>query len=363
MRPGEARLYRRGMLSPTNLLRALCALVIAAGLAFAATPAHALGGASRTWVSGVGDDANPCSRTAPCKTFAGAISKTADGGEIDVLDPGGYGTLTITQSITIDGGAGQVASLLSSGTNGIQINTTGAVVLRNLKIQNFANGAEAPGCNLSGVKILNAQSVQLENVDITNYDNGISTPASSVPTGSNVSVTADNVSVRNSYCTGINATPDPGHQAQVTVRNSDLSQDNTGFQSGPGSESWMSGTGISSNAKGLAGTGVVHDLCGNAFAANAVNGSFTDHAAACAPPVATISTGSTPSTVAFCVVPNLKGKTKAAAASALAAQHCALGSTHKKRAARAKHKKVVGQTVPAGTSVKQGTAVGILIGL
>ena len=47
--------------------------------------------ASRTWVSGVGDDANPCSRTAPCKTFAGAISKTAAGGEIDALDPAGYG--------------------------------------------------------------------------------------------------------------------------------------------------------------------------------------------------------------------------------------------------------------------------------
>src|SRR2546427_6998773 len=58
--------------------------------------------ATRTWVSGVGDDANPCSRTAPCKTFAGAISKTADGGEIDCIDPGGFGTVTITKSITID---------------------------------------------------------------------------------------------------------------------------------------------------------------------------------------------------------------------------------------------------------------------
>jgi len=61
--------------------------------------------ATRTWVSGVGDDANPCSRTAPCKTFAGAISKTAEGGEINALDPGGYGAVTITKSITIDGGS------------------------------------------------------------------------------------------------------------------------------------------------------------------------------------------------------------------------------------------------------------------
>ena len=60
--------------------------------------------ATRTWISGVGDDANPCSRTAPCKTFAGAISKTAAGGEIDVLDPGGFGAVTITKAITLDGG-------------------------------------------------------------------------------------------------------------------------------------------------------------------------------------------------------------------------------------------------------------------
>ena len=78
--------------------------------------------ATRTWVSGVGDDANPCSRTAPCKTFAGAISKTAAGGEIDALDPGGFGGVTVTKAITIDGGGGVVASLLVSGTNGVSIN-------------------------------------------------------------------------------------------------------------------------------------------------------------------------------------------------------------------------------------------------
>src|SRR5436305_3316184 len=80
---------------------------------------------TRTWVSGVGDDLNPCSRTAPCKTFAGAISKTVEGGEIDALDPAGYGTLTITKSITIDGGTGSGwASVLNSGTNGFNINVT-----------------------------------------------------------------------------------------------------------------------------------------------------------------------------------------------------------------------------------------------
>src|SRR3954451_11219280 len=77
--------------------------------------------ATRTWVSGVGDDVNPCSRTAPCKTFAGSISKTAAGGEIDCLDPGGFGAVTITKAITIDC-SGTFGSILASGTNGIIVN-------------------------------------------------------------------------------------------------------------------------------------------------------------------------------------------------------------------------------------------------
>src|ERR1700710_2345245 len=84
----------------------------------AAAPANAQ--ATRTWVSGVGDDANPCSRTAPCKTFAGAISKTAASGEIDCLDPAGFGTVTITKSMTLDCTA-TLGSILASGTIGISI--------------------------------------------------------------------------------------------------------------------------------------------------------------------------------------------------------------------------------------------------
>src|SRR5204862_6948441 len=104
-------------------------------VAFSQAPS-AYAQASRTWVSGVGDDANPCSRTAPCKTFAGAISKTAAGGEIDALDPSGFGAVTITKAITIDGGGGQVASVLVSGTNGIVVQAnaqTDVVILRNLR--------------------------------------------------------------------------------------------------------------------------------------------------------------------------------------------------------------------------------------
>jgi hypothetical protein len=120
--------------------------------------------ATRTWVSGVGDDANPCSRTAPCKTFAGAISKTADGGEIDALDPGGFGTVTITKSITIDGCC--MIGILSAGTNGINVNDSGSgapnskvVRLRNLTI----NGA---GTGFTGINFTSAKALYVENCQI-----------------------------------------------------------------------------------------------------------------------------------------------------------------------------------------------------
>jgi hypothetical protein len=124
----------------------------------------AFGQATRTWVSGVGDDANPCSRTAPCKTFAGAISKTAAGGEINALDPGGYGAVTITKSITIDGGAGQIAGVLVSGTNGIVINAgpNDVVRLRNLDINGLGNG-------LNGIIFFNGGSLMVENVQIYGF--------------------------------------------------------------------------------------------------------------------------------------------------------------------------------------------------
>ncbi len=121
--------------------------------------------ATRTWVSGVGDDANPCSRTAPCKTFAGAISKTAAGGEIDALDPGGFGTLTITKAITIDGGGGQVASVLASGTIGFNVNAgaTDSVTLRNLRINGAGTTLGTKGINVINVGTLHVQDVVIEN--------------------------------------------------------------------------------------------------------------------------------------------------------------------------------------------------------
>src|SRR5688572_12301684 len=115
----------------TLVLRASLLVLFSVAVALSAPAANAQ--ATRTWVSGVGDDVNPCSRTAPCKTFAGAISKTAAGGEISALDPGGFGAVTITKSITINGD-GTLAGILASLVNGVTINaaTTDRVVLRNL---------------------------------------------------------------------------------------------------------------------------------------------------------------------------------------------------------------------------------------
>src|SRR5437016_1896205 len=117
--------------------------------------------ATRTWVSGVGDDANPCSRTAPCKTFAGAISKTASAGEINVLDPGGFGAVTITKPITISS-EGFEAGVLVSGTNGIVVNVpnaTDVVVIRGLDIEGLTTG-------LSGITVLTGGTIQVEKCTI-----------------------------------------------------------------------------------------------------------------------------------------------------------------------------------------------------
>jgi hypothetical protein len=127
--------------------------------------------AARTWVSGVGDDANPCSRTAPCKTFAGAISKTALGGEISVLDPGGFGAVTITKAITIDGGTGAGwASILAGGSNGIVISASpnDVITLRNLSINGIRQTASA---GLTGIRFLAGKALHVDNVNIFGFSN------------------------------------------------------------------------------------------------------------------------------------------------------------------------------------------------
>jgi hypothetical protein len=144
---------------------ALSALAVFAVCVFFTSLVHAQ--ATRTWVSGVGDDANPCSRTAPCKTFAGAISKTAPGGEINCLDPGGFGAVTITKAITIDC-LHTLGGVLAAFTNGVNVHAAASdrVVLRGLDI----NGA---GSGLTGIVFASGGSLHVENSVIYGMQNGI----------------------------------------------------------------------------------------------------------------------------------------------------------------------------------------------
>ncbi len=167
-------------------------LVAAITLAFTSV-AH--GQATRTWVSGVGDDVNPCSRTAPCKTFAGAISKTARGGEINVIDSGGFGSVTITKSITIDG-TGTMASILGSGTTGITINITDAtdtakvVRIRGLSFNGASTGTQ-------GIKMVAGNKVSVEDTVIDGFADGLSVTASAAV------VFVRNTTIRNNSGAGI----------------------------------------------------------------------------------------------------------------------------------------------------------------
>jgi hypothetical protein len=196
-----------------------------------AAPAHAQ--ATRSWVSGVGDDANPCSRTAPCKTFAGAISKTAAGGEIDALDPGGYGAVTITKGITIDGGGGQVASVLVAGTNGIVVSAgpNDIVTLRNLRITGVS------GSGINGIRFLAGKALQVENCFIF----GFSTHGIDVAPTTVSSVFVSNTTVSNAAGNGINILPSGAANLRVEVNRTELKQNGTGLK---GDASALNATGF-----------------------------------------------------------------------------------------------------------------------
>lgn len=182
--------------------------------------------ATRTWVSGVGDDANPCSRTAPCKTFAGAISKTAAGGEIDALDPGGFGAVTITKAITIDAGA--FGSILVSGTNGVVVSAGAAdvVVLRGLSLQGI-------GAGLSGVRFNSGAALHVESCAIS----GFTAKAIDFEPAANAQLFVKNSVLRNNGSAtagsgGIYAAPASGSTnvtVQVTVDKSSLLGSNYGL--------------------------------------------------------------------------------------------------------------------------------------
>jgi len=201
--------------------------VMAIAIFMFATVSIAQAQASRTWVSGVGDDANPCSRTAPCKTWAGAISKTAACGEIDALDPGGFGAVTITKSITLDG-TGTFASILASLVNGIVINAaaTDVITIRGISINGFCNG-------INGINILQAKAVNVEDCVIFRFNTG---------NGITVNETGDlrlnvrNTVIRDNTLDGINTfTSSPTLKVRVSLEHVSLVGNGNGLHARSGS--------------------------------------------------------------------------------------------------------------------------------
>lgn len=268
--------------------------------------------ATRTWVSGVGDDANPCSRTAPCKTFAGAISKTATNGEINCLDPGGFGAVTITKSITIDCEDTQ-GSILAAGTNGVIVNITAAadtkksVMLRGISINGAATG-------INGVRVLAANQVTLDEVIIFGFTthgvslenttgatkvnllktvirNNVGNGVNSFIIGGNVSLAIDNCNIH-SNATGVNlsngtnatvadssvsnnTTGVLAFNATLGVMRSNISHNTTGVNSSTGGTIRLTGNMITNNGTGLTATGNITSFSNNMFQGNTSNGTPT----------------------------------------------------------------------------------------
>lgn len=264
--------------------------------------------ATRTWVSGVGDDVNPCSRTAPCKTWAGAISKTATGGYIEALDPGAYGAVTITKSITLDGaGGGLAGSLNTLGGNGITVNSsTAIVILRNLSIEGAGSGG-------NGIRVIAAAQVHVEHCTITNWsNNGILFSATgdlfvsdtSIKDAVNQGIYAQSgrtildrvlingsgfgLLVGNTAIATVKNTTSSGNEAgfgtayaaaaQLNLENSVTTHNRYGVMAIHGSTVRMNGVNVSNNTvTGLYndGTGFIVSFGTNSFAGNTADGSFT----------------------------------------------------------------------------------------
>jgi hypothetical protein len=249
---------------------ALAALFLCAAATFSPKAAHAQ--ATRSWVSGLGDDANPCSRTAPCKTFAGTISKTAAGGEINAVDPGAYGAVTITKAITIDV-HGSTGGVLNTGTHGIVVNAgvTDDVVLRGLDIF----GGTGAGCGyggLSGVRVLKARSLRIEDSRIARQQKAVELAPTSA-----VNVLVNRVDMSDNCTHGVQVAPGLGGVVAATVQDSTITNSGTAVSVADNGTAWLTRTTIFANALGYQplGAGVINDFGDNRLIANTVDGTAT----------------------------------------------------------------------------------------
>src|SRR4051812_25340500 len=300
-------------MNSARTLRYLFASVVA--LAFSTA---AFGQATRTWVSGVGDDANPCSRTAPCKTFAGAISKTADKGEISVLDPGGFGVVTITKSVTLNG-TGTLAGILSAGSpSAITVNdvnavagpNTSVVIVRDISM----NGA---GTGTSGARLLSGRTLMLDHcwiygmtsrgIDVNKTTAGNLKVLNSVienvgedgihmtTTANQILATVNNTDIMNCGGDGIegvsnvllalsntrithnaNGVRTSGAGCQFNIDDIFVSYSSIGLQASAGSTLRVSDSSIAQNATGLSlNGGTIDSFQGNSLMGNPTPGAFS----------------------------------------------------------------------------------------
>jgi len=364
--------------------------VVAVMVVLGVTASPAFGQATRTWVSNSGNDADSCSVTLPCRTFAGAISKTFINGEINVLNDGGFGAVTITKSITIDG-AGHHASLLSSGTTGVTIripenanDPQRRVLLRNIGINGTgATGTVGTNTGLYGVNVSNegAETVVLENVRIANFRLGGIRVAPTAASPSVMSMSLDNVFVSDLTGNALEVRlPDAAHQVNALVENSTFKhsrpegaapagESGIGIAADSGAHVWLTDTAVFDNTIGLktfarqGAPGVIDSFCDNQIAGNADNGTAPNEL--CPQPVTpapTVITETVPGPKQ-CVVPKLRGLPVSFAKRLLKAANCAMGRVTRKRATkRGQVGKVVSQRTKTGTTLDAGAKVNVTVG-
>jgi len=225
------------------------------GLCFAA-PASAQ--ATRTWISGVGDDANPCSRTAPCKTWAGAISKTASGGEIDCLDPGGFGSVTITKSITLDCGEGtdgQPGGILNSAVPGVIINDPNGATTPTIKVtlRNLTIDGAGTTIGTYGVRFLSGKSLTMQNVSIMNQGTGSVPAVSFEPSAASVGATLHmtDVDIVNTLFYGVSIKSNTGVAVSAFLNNVTVSGASVGVFVDQGGTATIVNSNLSNNGRGV----------------------------------------------------------------------------------------------------------------
>ena len=238
----------------TKLMKTLSIAVTALlfSLCFAA-PASAQ--ATRTWISGVGDDVNPCSRPAPCKTWAGAISKTAAGGEIDCLDPGGFGSVTITKSITLDcseGEGGSAGGILNSGVPGVIINDPNGGTAPTIKVylRNMAIDGAGTTVGTYAVRFLSGKSLTMQNVSINNQGTGGVPAVSFEPSAASVGalLMMTDVDIITAQGPGIDIKPNSNVAVTAVLNRVTVSDTQAGVQAEDGSTVTISNSNISGNA-------------------------------------------------------------------------------------------------------------------